>query len=97
MQEIIPDKSIKSPEEAVVREQIITEVYNLVEGLEAREMQVLFLRFGLKSHQRKSLEEIGRLFSVSKEWVRKIERKALMKLKKRQDTLQNLSHYNLYM
>lgn len=88
---------MKSPEEAVIRQQMITELYNLVEGLEPREMQVLFLRFGLKSHQRKSLEEIGRLFCVSKEWVRKIERKALMKLKKQQDTFQNLSHYSMYM
>lgn len=93
--EIIPDTSMKSPEEAVAREHMITELYNLLEGLEPREMQVLLLRFGLKSHQRKSLEEIGSLFCVSKEWVRKIERKALMKLKK-QDTFQNLSHH-MYM
>lgn len=92
MQEIIPDTSIKNPEETVIRQHMVGEIYNLLKGLEPRERQVLLLRFGLQSHQCKSLEEIGRLYGVSKEWVRKIERKALTKLRKR-DTFQNLSHY----
>ncbi|KAL2544953.1 RNA polymerase sigma factor sigC [Forsythia ovata] len=93
--EVMPDTSIMSPEETVTRQQMIQDVYKLLNGLEPRERQVLILRFGLGNHQRKSLEEIGRLFCVSKEWIRKIERTALTKLRNG-DSHQNLSHY-LYM
>lgn len=94
--EVMPDTSIMSPEETVLRQQMIQDVYTLLNGLETRERQVVILRFGVGNHQRKSLEEIGRLFCVSKEWIRKIERTALTKLRKKGNSLQNLSHY-LYM
>lgn len=92
----MPDTSIMSPEETVMRQQMIEGVYTLLNGLETRERQVVILRFGVGNYQRKSLEEIGRLFCVSKEWIRKIERTALTKLRKNGNSLQNLSHY-LYM
>lgn len=92
----MPDTSIMSPEETVMRQQMIEGVYTLLNGLETRERQVVILRFGVGNHQRKSLEEIGKLFCVSKEWIRKIERTALTKLRKNGNSLQNLSHY-LYM
>lgn len=95
MQELIPDTSVMGPEETAVRQHMVQDIYSLLKDLEPRERQVLVLRFGLKSHHKKSLEEIGRLFSVSKEWVRKIERRALTKLREK-DTFQSLSHY-LYM
>ncbi|CAA2983352.1 RNA polymerase sigma factor sigC [Olea europaea subsp. europaea] len=94
--EVMPDTSIMSPEETVMRQQMIEGVYTLLNGLETRERQVVILRFGVGNHQRKSLEEIGKLFCVSKEWIRKIERTALTKLRKNGNSLQNLSHY-LYM
>ncbi|KAK3009000.1 hypothetical protein RJ639_013592 [Escallonia herrerae] len=93
--ELIPDTSIKSPEEAILRHHMMKDIYDLLKGLDPRERQVLILRFGLEDHQRKSLEEIGRLFGVSKEWIRKIERTALRKLRD-EETLQNLNPY-LYM
>ncbi|KAG8375633.1 hypothetical protein BUALT_Bualt10G0120600 [Buddleja alternifolia] len=86
--EITADTSMKSPEESVIRQLMINDVYTLLNGLETREKQVLILRFGLGNCQCKSLEEIGRLFCVSKEWIRKIERAALTKLRN-----QDLSHY----
>lgn len=84
-----------TPEESVMRQQMIKDLNDLLNGLNSREKQVLVLRFGLGDHQRKSLGEIGKLFSVSKEWIRKIERKALTKLRD-EKTLKNLSHY-MYM
>lgn len=92
LQEIIPDISILSPEEAVIRQHIIKDVYTFLHGLEPREKQVIILRFGLGNCQCKSLEEIGRHFCVSKEWIRKIERAALTKLRN-EDSLKILSHY----
>nr|XP_027085422.1 RNA polymerase sigma factor sigC-like isoform X2 [Coffea arabica] len=93
--ELISDTSMRSPGETVVRQHMLQGMYGLMKDLEPRERQVLVLRFGLRSHQRKSLEEIGRLYSVSKEWVRKIERRALTKLRKK-DVFQDLSQY-MYM
>lgn len=90
--EFTADKSIKSPEEAVMRQHMIKEIHGLLNGLGLRERQVLILRFGLGDHQRRSLEEIGRRFCVSKEWIRKIERKALTKLRD-EETCRNLRHY----
>ncbi|XP_073125503.1 RNA polymerase sigma factor sigC-like isoform X2 [Henckelia pumila] len=90
--EATPDTSIANIEEAVIRQHMVKDLYTLVNGLEPREIQVLMLRFGLKNCQRKSLEEIGMLFGVSKEWIRKIESGALTKLRN-EDCLEILSHY----
>ncbi|PSR89323.1 RNA polymerase sigma factor sigC like [Actinidia chinensis var. chinensis] len=90
--ECTPDTSIKSPEEVVMRQHMTKDLHDLLETLEPRERQVLVHRFGLGDHQRKSLEEIGRLFRVSKEWIRKIERTALTKLKDEKSS-RNLIHY----
>ncbi|KAL8522156.1 hypothetical protein ACS0TY_012339 [Phlomoides rotata] len=90
--EITADTSIMSPEEAVFRQHMINDVYTLLRGLEPREKQVIILRFGLGNQQCKSLEEIGRRFCVSKEWIRKLERAALTKLRN-EDSLKILSQY----
>lgn len=92
MQEIRNDSSVSSPEESVIRQHMLKDISTLVNGLEPREKQVLILRFGLANQQCKSLEEIGRIFCVSKEWIRKIERSALIKLRN-EDSLQILMAY----
>ncbi|XAR69277.1 hypothetical protein NMG60_11000806 [Bertholletia excelsa] len=79
--EIIPDTSIKSPEETVTQQHMINDLHDLLKNMDPKEREVLALRFGLVDNQRKSLEEIGRLYLVSKEWIRRIERKALTKLR----------------
>lgn len=90
--ELMPDTSIKGPEETVTRQHLLKDMYNLLEELNPRERQVLLLRLGLEDNHCMSLQEIGRLYSVSKEWIRKIERKALTKLRD-QETLHSLNHY----
>ncbi|OMO66884.1 RNA polymerase sigma-70 [Corchorus capsularis] len=90
--EFIPDLSIRSPEKTVMRQHMEKDIYDLLNGLDARERQVMVLRFGLKGSPPRSLEEIGRLFHVSKEWIRRIERKAMTKMRDT-ETCRNLSHY----
>ncbi|KAL5850530.1 hypothetical protein ACOSQ4_008543 [Xanthoceras sorbifolium] len=90
--EFAPDMSIKSPEEVVKGQYMKKDLHKLLKNLDTRERQVLVLRYGLKDHRPKSLEEIGRLFRVSKEWIRQIEKKAMTKLRNI-ETCRSLSHY----
>ncbi|CAG7905729.1 unnamed protein product [Brassica rapa] len=90
--EFTPDTTMESPEEAVMRQSARREVHNLLEGLEAREKQVMVLRYGLEDYRPKSLEEIGKLLRVSKEGIRKIERRAMAKLRD-QPKADNLRYY----
>lgn len=71
---------------------MIKDVYALLGGLDSREREVIILRFGLGNCQCKSLEEIGKRFSVSKEWIRRIERTALTKMRN-EESLKILNHY----
>ncbi|KAJ0786461.1 putative RNA polymerase sigma-70 region 2, RNA polymerase sigma-70 region 4 [Helianthus annuus] len=89
-----PDPTMMTPEEALMKEHMINEMYSRMEDLDARERKVLTLRFGLKGSQRKTLEEIGGFYGVSKEWIRRIERRALTKLKlDDEETLQSFRQY----
>ncbi|KAI4337535.1 hypothetical protein L6164_015939 [Bauhinia variegata] len=90
--QVMPDTSIGCPEEAVMQQHKRKDIYDLLKGLNPRERQILTLRFGLNDHQRRSLEDIGRVLNVSKEWVRKIEKNALTKLRNESINL-NLNYY----
>ena len=92
MQEFTPDTSIKTPEEGFLHQCKKKDIQSLLKGLDPRERQILVLRYGFGKQQRKSLEEIGRLFNVSKEWIRKLEKTALTKLRD-EEIRQNLRHY----
>ncbi|KAK7384959.1 hypothetical protein VNO78_30662 [Psophocarpus tetragonolobus] len=91
--QLMPDRSIESPEEAVMKQHRRKDVHDLLQGLNSRERQILTLRFGLNDNQPRSLQDIGTLFKVSKERIRKIEQKALIKLRKEATTSQ--LHYYL--
>lgn len=92
VQEFIPDTAIGTPEETVMRQHMKKDVHELLKGLDSKERQVLVLRYGFKNCQPKSLDEIGRLLRVSKEWIRRIEKKALNKLRNEEIQI-NFSHY----
>jgi RNA polymerase sigma factor len=92
LQELMPDTKIGSPEEAIMKQNMRNDVHDLLNGLDSREKQILTLRFGLNDNQPRSLEDIGKHFKVSKEWIRKIEKKALTKLRK-EATSSKLNYY----
>jgi len=54
----------------------------VLEALEPREREVIAHRFGLRDEAEKTLEEIGVLFELTRESIRQIESKALMKLRR---------------
>ena len=51
-----------------------------MEGLNYREREILRLRYGLADGYSYTLEEVGKIFSVTRERVRQIESKAVRKL-----------------
>ena len=52
----------------------------MLEGLNYREREILRLRYGLADGYAYTLEEVGKIFSVTRERVRQIEAKAVRKL-----------------
>ncbi|MBI2074702.1 MAG: RNA polymerase sigma factor RpoD [Candidatus Levybacteria bacterium] len=63
------------------RELLKEQVEDVLSTLSDRERRVLEERFGLKDGKSKTLEEVGRMFAVTRERIRQIEAKALRKLR----------------
>lgn len=61
------------------------ELYRRLDRLDERERSILTLRYGLGGHEPLTLKEIGRRMGVTREWVRKIELRAIRKLYDRPD------------
>ena len=76
------DNNAEAPEEQVSADNLSQDVETILKSLRAREKDVLELRFGLKDGNKRTLEEIGQLFGVSRERVRQIETRAINKLRK---------------
>jgi len=79
--DFIEDKDAMSPDEYANNQLLKDEINSILEGLTDREEKVLRLRFGLIDGRTRTLEEVGKLFNVTRERIRQIEAKALRKLK----------------
>ena len=79
--DFVEDKTVPQPEEAVVNESLRTEVSKLLEKLPEKEAAILKQRYGLGGEKPKSLKEIGDLFHLTKERIRQIEKRAILRLK----------------
>jgi len=80
--DFLVDESTESPDTRVSQENLTEELEKILDNLRPRERDVLKLRFGLNDGNKRTLEEIGQLFGVSRERVRQIETRALNKLRK---------------
>jgi RNA polymerase primary sigma factor len=80
--DFLVDETSESPDSRVSQESLTEELEKILETLRPRERDVLKLRFGLNDGNKRTLEEIGQLFGVSRERVRQIETRALNKLRK---------------
>jgi RNA polymerase primary sigma factor len=79
--DLLPDRTVRSPEESVIEHDLANEVERAMAPLGDREKEVLRLRYGLGTDREYTLEEIGRRLSVTRERVRQIEARALQKLR----------------
>jgi len=79
--DLIPDNEAQSPSQAAALTMLKEQLINVLETLTPREEEVLRLRFGIDDGRDRTLQEIGDIFSVSRERIRQIEAKALRKLR----------------
>ncbi len=79
----IVDESTIAPDNMVSQESMIDDIKSMLEQLSQKERDVLILRFGLNNDgNKKTLDEIGSIYGVSRERIRQIENRAISKLKK---------------
>ncbi len=84
--DFIPDEDNPSPDEASTYELLKNDVGGVLDLLTPREQKILRMRFGLDGEWAHTLEEVGKEFGVTRERIRQIEAKALMKLRKSKDS-----------
>ena len=78
---LIEDTNCVNPEKAAVKEAEKEILYSVLDTLSDREKDILIKRFGLEDGKPKTLEEVGMSYNLTKERIRQIENKALMKLR----------------
>ncbi len=79
--DFIEDKKAVAPSEEVVNTKLSEQIAGVLADLAPREEQVLRKRFGIGEKSDHTLEEVGKLFNVTRERIRQIEAKALRKLR----------------
>ncbi len=79
--DFIEDKKAVAPAEEVVNTKLSEQIASVLADLTPREEQVLRKRFGIGEKSDHTLEEVGKLFNVTRERIRQIEAKALRKLR----------------
>jgi RNA polymerase primary sigma factor len=78
--EFIEDGGLPRPEKAASNELLRERIEQLLKTLTYREREIIRLRYGLGDGYTYTLEEVGRIFKVTRERVRQIEAKAVKKL-----------------
>ena len=97
LSDFIVDESTLSPDTKVTQDNLFSDIKKMLNHLSEKERNVLIMRYGLDDNgEKKTLEEIGTYYGVSRERIRQIENRAMSKLKKlcRNNNLnKNLKNY----
>ncbi|MDR2761574.1 MAG: sigma-70 family RNA polymerase sigma factor [Planctomycetaceae bacterium] len=80
LSDIIEDTKQLTPVESLSRESLKSKIDEVLEDLTTREREVIKLRYGLTDGSIYTLEEVGKMFSVTRERIRQIEATAFKKL-----------------
>lgn len=81
LKDFIEDKSIPNPEEVVTRKLLREQLEKVLQTLSEKEREILMYRYGLVDETEYTLEQVGKMFNVTRERIRQIENKALRKLR----------------
>ncbi len=78
--DFIEDESAESPVKAATQEMLKDRIDSVLKTLTYREREIIKLRYGIGDGYTYTLEEVGRIFKVTRERVRQVEAKAIRKL-----------------
>ena len=78
--DFIEDEKAESPVSAATQEMLKDKIENVLESLTYREREIIKLRYGIGDGYTYTLEDVGKIFKVTRERVRQIEAKAVRKL-----------------
>ena len=81
LSDVIEDQGAVMPVDAATRSLLNEAIKTALNQLSEREQEVMRLRFGLDDGQMRTLEEVGKVFGVTRERIRQIEAKTLAKLR----------------
>ena len=79
--DLVPDETVISPFDYAAASLLTDEIKRLLAPLDEREATIIRLRFGLDQSEPRTLEEVGKHFSLTRERIRQIEAKAMSKLR----------------
>ena len=83
LSDFIVDETTLSPDTKVTQDNLFCDIKKMLNHLSEKERNVLIMRYGLDDNgEKKTLEEIGTYYGVSRERIRQIENRAMSKLKK---------------
>ena len=78
--DLLPDTGAENPAVGAAQEMLRNRIAKVLKSLSYREREIIKLRYGLGDGYTYTLEEVGRIFKVTRERVRQIEAKAVRKL-----------------
>jgi len=78
--DFVEDETAESPHELALENLRRENVCRALDALPERDREVIEMRFGLKGHEARTLEEVGRAFGVTRERIRQIENTTLKRL-----------------
>lgn len=78
--DFIEDETVESPVQSATQEMLKDRIDHVLKTLTYREREIIKLRYGIGDGYTYTLEEVGRIFKVTRERVRQVEAKAIRKL-----------------
>ena len=87
--EIVGDDNAIDPYENLREKNLQADLRGLLNGLDERESEIIKLRFGLEGNDELTLEEVGKIFNVTRERVRQLQNIAITKMRR---AMANIEH-----
>ena len=81
MEDFLDDPNATNPGLAADQHLLRERIAEVLRSLTPREREVIELRFGLKDGQPRTLEEVARAYGITRERIRQIEARGLVKLR----------------
>ena len=81
--DLVEDTGAEAPDRQVFASMLPAQVAELLSALDLREQEVLYLRYGLDRGRPRTLEEVSQHFDLTREGIRQVEARAILKLRRR--------------